>query len=186
MAQRKPQQPAVQEKTLLEGMRAWVENNPVLAPIIFVCGIIAATLTFFQVLPKPLQDEITAHMPWAKPAAGNGWAYVGNLNEKNDTQWTSHAKVELVNQSPAADRQYPFRIGDKVRVTSRMPQVIMDFKYDGTKHVLSKPTKFKGIVKEDEDYTGRFYEPGSEYEVEDVDVKGDPGKDRVMWLRLDK
>jgi hypothetical protein len=54
------------------------------------------------------------------------------------------------------------------------------------KHILSKPTKYKGIISQDEDYTKKTYEAGEQYEVKDVDVGGDTAKDRVVWLRLDK
>jgi hypothetical protein len=98
----------------------------------------------------------------SKQVATNGWAYVGNLDAKDDTKWASHPRVELVSQSPASDRRYPFREGDRVRPVQRIPQVIIDFHDSGTDKVLTKPTRARGSIDPEQDYTKSFYEVGSE------------------------
>jgi hypothetical protein len=172
------------QQTLVDRWWARIYNTRVGAAVIIICSIGASAFTAFHTLPEAAQNWVTSFF-WPTEVASNGWAYIGNLDGKDDKKWASAPRVELVRQSPAADRPYPFREGDRVRILVRMPQAIIDFKYDGKKNVLLKPTKERGEVSGDEDYTTLFFEPGSDYEVRDIDV-GEPKKDRVVWLRLVK
>lgn len=171
-------------ETLLERWWRVIYNNPVAVAIIIFCTITGAGFTYYKTIPESLQPNILSWVTGSKPSANNGWAYVANLAEKDDKTLTSPAKVEIIRQSPAADRQYYFREGDRVRITAPMPQIMIDFKYDGTKNVLKKPTHAKESISEEEDYTQRIFQVGAEYTVMDIDVYGKPGRDRVMYLRL--
>jgi hypothetical protein len=173
------------QPTLVDRWWLWIYNNPVSAAVIIACSISTSAVAAFHTLPEAARNYVISFFG-STEVASNGWAYVGNLDAKDDKKWTSRSRVELVSQSSETNRQYPFREGDRVRVVERMPQVIIDFKHDGKKNVLAKPTKEKETVNEDEDYTKLFYNPGAEYEVMDVDVNGKRDKDRVMWLRLSK
>jgi hypothetical protein len=174
-----------EEPTLVEKWWRAIYNNPLAAGLIIIGSIVVATLGVFKALPDGAQSyAISFFAP--KPVATNGWAYVGNLDARDDLKWVSDPRVEMVRQSPAADREYPFRAGDRVRPLRRVPQVIIDFKDHGMDNVLTKPTSARGTINPEQDYTKAYLEVGTEYDVMDIDVNGFRGKDRVMWLRLSK
>jgi hypothetical protein len=136
-------------------------------------------------VPEGLRQSVTS---WISPGpvAGDGWAYVGTLAQKDDTKWTRGPGVKIVTASPAADRQYPIRQGDQVRILERTPQIIIDFKERKNQNIGQGPTKATGEIDPETDHSGLFYEAGYQYKVTDVDVDGNQGRDRVMYLRLDK
>jgi hypothetical protein len=174
-----------EEPTLVEKWWKEIYNNPIAAVVIITGSIIVAALGVFKTLPDGAQSyAISFFQP--KPVATNGWAYVGNLDARDDFKWVSQPRVEIVRKSPAEDREYPFREGDRVRPLRRIPQVVIDFRDRGMTNVLTKPTSARGTINPDQDYTKAYWEIDEEYDVMDIDVNGFRGKDRVMWLRLSK
>jgi len=161
----------VQEETLVEKGLNIIRNNPVAAVVIVVSVILIGASTVYKALPDSMQNYIPSLL-FPKPPASNGWAFVGMLDKADDNRWVSGPKIEMVRQSGASDREYPFRIGDQVRVIRAMPQVIIDYRDKQKQNVLVKPTSVRGAINPDADYTGSVYTFGAEYGVMDIDVNG--------------
>lgn len=83
------------------------------------------------------------------------------------------------------DRRKPILpgVGDKIRVTVRLPITIFDFRSAGEKHRLTAPTSVtRGLISAD-DSTGGFVEPGTVVIVRDVRVSRG-GDIRIIWARV--
>ena len=85
----------------------------------------------------------------------------------------------------AVDRHTPVlpKAGERIKLTARVPVLILDFATTGEKRALDAPSAVSRS-KGPDDRTGLILAPGSIVEVRAVAVSGPHGRTRAVWARV--
>lgn len=82
------------------------------------------------------------------------------------------------------DRRKPVlpKVGDRIRLTARVPVTILEYTTDGERHRLDPPMISRGLEPRDE--TGLRLEPGAVVEVRAVNITRASGQIKFAWARV--